>query len=172
MEAAIHLGNVTVNENGTLFTANTIGNVSGSQTVFRYLYGSGTITNDTADSSSQRMIVERYGDFSGRITGKIYYYSPGYMRFTGTESTFPVFVVYKNYGHGFQEGYGGILGIKVAEDAVGCDKVAIEPHAVAGITWAKGHLDTPKGRISVSWRLEDGRLSVEKDVPPGVSLAK
>ena len=66
----------------------------------------------------------------------------------------------------------GILGIKVAEDAVGCDKVSIEPHAVAGITWAKGHLDTPKGRISVSWRLENGRLSVEKDVPPGVSLAK
>ena len=106
VEAAIHLGNVTVNENGTLFTANTTGNVSGSQTVLRYLYGSGTITNDTADSSSQRMIVDRYGDFSGRITGKIYYYSPGYMRFTGTESTFSVFVVYKNYGHGFQEGYG------------------------------------------------------------------
>ena len=57
----------------------------------------------------------------------------------------------------------GILGIKVAEDAVGCDKVSIEPHAVAGITWARGHLDTPKGRISVSWRLEDGKLKVEKN---------
>ena len=57
----------------------------------------------------------------------------------------------------------GILGIKVADDAVGCDKVSIEPHAVAGITWARGHLDTPKGRISVSWRLEDGELKVEKD---------
>ncbi len=59
----------------------------------------------------------------------------------------------------------GILGIKVADDAVGCDKVSIEPHAVAGITWARGHLDTPKGRISVSWRIEDGKLKVEKDVP-------
>jgi alpha-L-rhamnosidase len=63
----------------------------------------------------------------------------------------------------------GILGIKVAEDAVGCDKVSIEPHAVAGVTWARGHLDTPKGRISVSWRLEDGRLKVEKVVPPGIA---
>ena len=62
----------------------------------------------------------------------------------------------------------GILGIKVAEDAVGCDKVIIEPHAVAGVTWAKGHLDTPKGRISVSWRLENGQLKVEKTLPPGV----
>ncbi|MBQ6246166.1 MAG: family 78 glycoside hydrolase catalytic domain [Kiritimatiellae bacterium] len=57
----------------------------------------------------------------------------------------------------------GILGIKVADDAVGCDKVAIEPNAVAGVTWARGHLDTPKGRISVSWYLEDGKLKVEKD---------
>ena len=62
----------------------------------------------------------------------------------------------------------GILGIQVAEDAVGCDKVRIEPHAVAGITWAKGHLDTPKGRISVSWRLENGEMKVEKTIPPGI----
>ena len=62
----------------------------------------------------------------------------------------------------------GILGIQVAEDAVGCDKVRIEPHDVAGITWAKGHLDTPKGRISVSWRLENGQLKVEKNLPPGI----
>ena len=66
----------------------------------------------------------------------------------------------------------GILGIQVAEDAVGCDKVRIEPHAVAGVTWAKGHLDTPKGRISVSWKVVDGRIHVEKSVPPGVTVAE
>ena len=64
----------------------------------------------------------------------------------------------------------GILGIQVAGDAVGCDKVRIEPHPVAGITWAKGHLDTPKGRIAVSWRIENGQLKVEKHLPPGVSV--
>ncbi len=62
----------------------------------------------------------------------------------------------------------GILGIQVAEDAVGCDKVRIAPHAVAGVTWAKGHLDTPKGRILVSWRLENGRIKVEKQLPAGI----
>ena len=62
----------------------------------------------------------------------------------------------------------GILGIQIAADAEGCDKVRIDPHPVAGITWAKGHLDTPKGRIAVSWRLENGRLKVEKRLPPGV----
>ena len=57
---------------------------------------------------------------------------------------------------------------EIAADAVGCDKVRVEPHAVAGITWAKGHLDTPKGRISVSWRLENGQLKIEKTLPPGI----
>jgi alpha-L-rhamnosidase len=56
----------------------------------------------------------------------------------------------------------GILGIKVADDAVGCDKVSIEPHAVAGVTWARGHLDTPRGRICVSWRLEGGEMKIER----------
>lgn len=50
------------------------------------------------------------------------------------------------------------------EDAVGCDKVIIDPKAVAGITWAKGHLDTPRGRIHVSWRMEDGKLKVKKSI--------
>ena len=27
--------------------------------------------------------------------------------------------------------------------------------------------DPPKGRIAVSWRLEDGQLKVEKRLPPG-----
>ena len=62
----------------------------------------------------------------------------------------------------------GIVGIKVCEDAVGCDKVRIEPHAVPGVSSASGWLDTPRGRISVSWRLEDGKMVVEKDVPAGV----
>ena len=64
----------------------------------------------------------------------------------------------------------GVLGIRVCDDAVGCDKVEIRPHAVAGITAAAGHLDTPQGRISVSWRLENGKMVVEKTVPKGVTV--
>ena len=65
-----------------------------------------------------------------------------------------------------------LLGIAVTEDAVGCDKVRIAPHAVAGVTSAAGHLDTPKGRISVAWRLEGGRMHIEKSVPPGVTVVR
>jgi len=62
-----------------------------------------------------------------------------------------------------------VLGICVTEDAIGCDKVRIVPHAVAGITSASGWLDTPKGRISVSWKVKNGKLVVEKSVPQGIS---
>ena len=65
-----------------------------------------------------------------------------------------------------------VLGIAVCEDAVGCDRVRIVPHAVAGITSASGWLDTPKGRISVSWKLAGGRLAVEKTVPIGVNVVE
>lgn len=33
-----------------------------------------------------------------------------------------------------------------------------------------GWLDTPKGRISVSWKLEDGKMKVEKSIPPGITV--
>ena len=63
-----------------------------------------------------------------------------------------------------------LLGICVAGDAVGCDRVRIVPHAVAGVTSASGWLDTPKGRISVSWKLEGGKMQVEKSVPAGITV--
>ncbi|MCQ2391486.1 MAG: glycoside hydrolase family 78 protein [Kiritimatiellae bacterium] len=63
-----------------------------------------------------------------------------------------------------------VLGICVADDAVGCDRVRICPNAVAGLTSASGWLDTPKGRISVSWKLVDGKMQVEKSVPAGILI--
>lgn len=63
-----------------------------------------------------------------------------------------------------------VLGIAVARDACGCDKVIIRPQPVAGVTWAKGSYRTPRGVIRVSWKLADGRVVVEKQVPAGVSV--
>ena len=63
-----------------------------------------------------------------------------------------------------------VVGIRVCEDAVGCDRVRIEPQAVCGLDHASGWYDTPHGRIAVSWRLEDGKMKVEKSVPQGVEV--
>ena len=61
-----------------------------------------------------------------------------------------------------------VLGISVCEDAVGCDKVRIAPQPIPGVTSASGWLDTPKGRISVSWKITDGKIDVTSDVPDGI----
>ena len=55
-------------------------------------------------------------------------------------------------------------------DMVDPDTVIIDPKPVAGVKWAKGHLDTPRGRINVSWRLENGKLKVEKSLDESVKL--
>ena len=65
-----------------------------------------------------------------------------------------------------------VLGICVTEDATGCDKVRLLPHAVAGVTWASGWLDTPKGRLSLSWKLEGGKIIVQRLIPSGIMIAE
>ena len=63
-----------------------------------------------------------------------------------------------------------VLGVSVCDDAVGCDKVRIDPRPLPGVTSATGWFDTPKGRITVSWKVENGRLDVKKCVPDGVAV--
>jgi len=66
-----------------------------------------------------------------------------------------------------------VLGIAVAPDALGCNRIRIAPHAVAGVTSASGHLDTPLGRISLSWTLrEDGSIEQTLSVPNGVTMVE
>lgn len=98
-DSSIRVGDVTVGENGTLFTAAT---GSSNSTTFYSLYGGGTITNDY--SSTCRMQITARGEFSGRITGRVTYYSSGWLTLTGMESTAPGadsdFTVYMNYERG------------------------------------------------------------------------
>ena len=63
-----------------------------------------------------------------------------------------------------------VLGVSVCDDAVGCDKVRIDPCPLPGVTSASGWFDTPKGRIEVSWKTVDGRAVVVKTVPDGVTV--
>lgn len=60
-----------------------------------------------------------------------------------------------------------VLGVRPA--AVGCAVVEISPRP-SGLTWAKGALATPHGPVQVSWRLEDGKMTLQASAPPGVTL--
>ena len=50
----------------------------------------------------------------------------------------------------------------------GYRSVRIAPRPGGGLTWASTALETPHGRIEVSWRLEDSELVVDTVVPEGV----
>lgn len=63
-----------------------------------------------------------------------------------------------------------VLGISVCEDAVGCDKVRVDPQPIPGVTSASGWFDTPKGRIAVSWKAMNGKLEVDSRLPEGITL--
>jgi alpha-L-rhamnosidase len=59
-----------------------------------------------------------------------------------------------------------IGGIVPAEP--GYRSVRIAPRPGGGLTWASTALETPAGRLEVSWRLEDEGIVVEAVVPDGV----
>jgi hypothetical protein len=62
--------------------------------------------------------------------------------------------------------YATILGIRPAE--MGFGKVRIEPQ-LGPLTWAKGTLVHPKGRIHADFAMRDGKLAGEIELPAGVS---
>ncbi len=62
-----------------------------------------------------------------------------------------------------------VLGISLAADAVGSDKIVIRPQAVAGVTWARGSYQSPRGPVRVAWQLTEGQMKLSIELPAGVT---
>lgn len=61
--------------------------------------------------------------------------------------------------------YKGLVGIRPADDAVGFDKIIIQPNVVGDLTWVRGHHHSVRGRIGSAWRLEDDTLMLDVEIP-------
>lgn len=61
--------------------------------------------------------------------------------------------------------YQTILGIRPDPAAPGFKQIIIKPEIVGGVTWSKGHHDSPYGRIESSWKTEGGRFSLDIAIP-------
>src|SRR5690554_1758932 len=72
---------------------------------------------------------------------------------------------YNSIGSWFYQAIGGIRPI---EDEPSYRKIIIEPQIPEGITWAKAYKETPFGKVSVDWALEEKLLNLEISIPPGV----
>jgi alpha-L-rhamnosidase len=57
----------------------------------------------------------------------------------------------------------------LAPAAPGYRKLAFQPQPGGGLTWARTHHRTPYGPASCAWRIEDGTLTVEIEVPANTS---
>ena len=53
-----------------------------------------------------------------------------------------------------------ILGIRQTESSVRYDEVVIEPVFAEALGFARGHITTPHGEISVEWKRDNGRIDV------------
>lgn len=63
----------------------------------------------------------------------------------------------------------GFLGIRQKKGSAGYEKVEIAPCIPEKLSFAKGSILTPKGRISVSWEKKDGGVAFDVSVPASIN---
>jgi hypothetical protein len=64
--------------------------------------------------------------------------------------------------------YEYILGIKQCKESYGFDKITISPMYVDGLDYAEGHITTNKGVISVSYKKDNGKVTLYLEIPDGI----
>ncbi len=61
--------------------------------------------------------------------------------------------------------YRKMVGIDTYEDGVGYKHIRIKPHIGGGFTYASASLDTYYGKVSNSWKIKNGYLSMDVEIP-------
>lgn len=62
--------------------------------------------------------------------------------------------------------YRFVLGIELAPEAVGFNRLVLRPHPGGSLTFARGCFRSVRGEIATSWALESGRFSFSVRIPP------
>jgi alpha-L-rhamnosidase len=61
--------------------------------------------------------------------------------------------------------YRKMVGIDTYEDGVGYKHIKIQPHIGGDFTYASASLETYYGKVSNSWKIENGNLLMDVEVP-------
>ena len=72
-------------------------------------------------------------------------------------------------GHIMEWFYSDLAGIKAAADGPGFRKIIIRPSPVGDLKWARGSLETVRGRIESEWRIEGGKFRLTVTIPANTS---
>ena len=65
--------------------------------------------------------------------------------------------------------YKALAGINPAPDAVGFDRIVIQPHPVGDLSWVKASYESVHGRIVSEWSREPGKFKLRVRVPVGTT---
>ncbi len=65
--------------------------------------------------------------------------------------------------------YGTVAGIQRDPNVPGWRRIRVQPRPGGGLTHARARLIVPYGTIESAWRVEDGRCSLEAEVPPNTT---
>jgi hypothetical protein len=68
-------------------------------------------------------------------------------------------------GHIMEWLYAGLAGIRQADDSFGFKRIIIRPQPVGDIAWVKANHRSLYGNIRSDWKIEDGKFSLEVDIP-------
>lgn len=71
---------------------------------------------------------------------------------------------YNGIGSWFYQSLGGI---QPAEGVAAFRKIRIQPQVPEGITWANTTRDTPFGKVVVNWKLDNGMMNIDVEIPVG-----
>ena len=72
-------------------------------------------------------------------------------------------------GHIMEWFYRDLAGIGCDPSGPGYKIVSIRPQPVGDVTWARASLDSVRGKIGSSWRIERGMFKLEATIPPGAT---
>jgi hypothetical protein len=70
-------------------------------------------------------------------------------------------------GHLMEWFYSGLGGIRQTPESKGYEDILIEPEITGDITWVKAEYNSVQGEIGVSWKIEQGNLSLKVNIPVG-----
>jgi len=65
--------------------------------------------------------------------------------------------------------YRVILGINLDEENPGYKHVILKPKPGGGLNWAKGYYESIHGKITSRWKIEDGELTYELEIPVNIT---
>jgi len=65
--------------------------------------------------------------------------------------------------------YKSLAGIQPAPDAMGCDRLIIQPRPVGDLTWVKASYDSVRGKVVSAWEKTGNQLTLHVTIPVGAS---